>query len=202
MNLRLNQDILDLFCNKLWWVESSMVMRVLSAESTATTNLAAALRYLCKKRLLELHVVNCSDSLTHEPIVTSQSDSSTDDNSRNLKTDWQTLTTQIRSVWQPTQFYCASRITAGLFGVKYSQPSSVLEWYAHRRMANAFLHYVGSSDTNRHCWHAVELTAVQPNVLLASFQSTLICVPFEVNQRLFDRILGRIKRTGFKYEVW
>lgn len=190
-------EILDLLCRRLRWVEASTMHKVLEGKTSASSNLSAAIRYLCNKGMIERHVVNCSEALTQVPILTS----STKDPLESA-TALRLLTTQSQGEWHATQFYCASRIAAGLYGSKYSQPNSVLEWYAHRRMANAFLHHLDESNL-KHCkWWAVEVKSDQPKILLAVFNLTWLCVPFEVNQRTLNRILIRIRKKGFRYEVW
>ena len=64
-------EILDLLCHRLRWVEASTMHKVLEGKVNASSDLSASLRYLCKKGMVERHVVNCSEALTLVPILTS-----------------------------------------------------------------------------------------------------------------------------------
>ena len=202
MNSFLVTEILDLCCYRLPWVESSKMPQLLGVQASGSTNLAIAIRYLCKKGLIESHVVNCADDLAIEPILNSSKTGSSNIDQNATEAALKKLADQNQSVWHPTQFYCCSQISAGLYGCKYSKPTCLLEWAAHRRMANAFLHHVGSSAKDRCKWTSVEVISDQPKFLLAKFESTWLCAPIELNQRMLNRLLLRIRRKGFRYEVW
>ena len=195
-------EILDLLCYRLPWVEACNLLQVLGERASDSKNLCAATSYLCKKGLIESHVVNCSLDSVHLPILTSSGNGTANNDQNATAAALSVIGMQNKAVCYPTRFYCSSRISAGLYGTNYSQPTSVLEWAAHRRLASAFLHHVGASAENRCKWTTVEVKSNQPKVLLAVFKLTWLCAPIEVNHTTLNRILLRIRRKGFRYEVW
>lgn len=202
MSLTGIQDILDLLCYKLWWVEATLVQQVLGQKPSDSVKLDVSLRYLVKKGLVERHVVNCPRSSSYSPILSSSTNASTTTNLRQSTMAILSAVAENQNVWLPTHFYCASRVAAGLYGIQYAQPASVVEWQAHRRLTSAFLHHVGSSNTKRCNWRAVKVQSGQPQFLLAIYQSTCLCFPIELSQRNLNRSILHIRKKWFKYEIW
>ena len=101
----------------------------------------------------------------------------------------------------PTEMIGATKLWAGVAGVRHRFPAGRCEWLAHMRLAVAI---ASERDASRLPvpWYHQPPRGKTPKLLHAKLGTLMVVVPIHSNVKTLDHIVSRLTQWGGDYAIW
>ncbi len=190
------ESLVHLVPNQLAWCDYASLIQLMAAGGMQDPTIGRALAYLTRKGIVTRVMVNLPPRDRIKPLATISMGTGLD---RSEMAEQLRLLINVPTV--PTEMIGATKLWAGVAGVRHRFPAGRCEWLAHMRLAVAI---ASVRDASRLPvpWYHQPPRGKTPKLLHAKLGTLMVVVPIHSNVKTLDHIVSRLTQWGGDYAIW